>query len=542
MSGILPRRALVSVSDKDGLGSFVAGLVELGFEIVSTGGTGRFLQQQRIAVVDVSAYTGFPEIMGGRVKTLHPKIHGAILGRPDLPDDAAAIDEHGIVPFGLVVCNLYPFAETIAKPDTSISEAIEQIDIGGPSMIRSAAKNHAYVAVVTEPTQYDDVLGALRDDRLDDSLRRRLAAAAFEMTARYDRAIADYMQQVTSPGDTDRDDGFPEQLTLQFQKKTDLRYGENPHQRAAFYGETFAAESTLAAARQLNGKELSYNNLLDLDAALAIAREFDAPAAVVIKHNNPCGCGIADSLPAAFEKAYSGDPVSAFGSVLGFNRPLDLATAEMLCEPNRFIEAIIAPGYVPEAFEALTTRPKWKKNVRLLECAAWASGRREPTVAINNGPTSTGSHWDLRRVTGGLLVQDRDDQSDPTSQWQCVTERQPSAQERVDLQFAWLVCKHVKSNAIVFAKEGTVVGIGAGQMSRLDSAFIAAHKAGERSRGGVVASDAFFPFRDGVDEVASAGITAVVQPGGSRRDEEVIAACNEHGMAMLFTSRRHFRH
>ncbi len=528
MIGTSSRRALVSVSDKSGLGPFVRGLVALGFEIVSTGGTRRFLEELGIAVIDVSSYTGFPEIMDGRVKTLHPKVHGAILGRPDRPDDAAAIVQHGIVPFELVVCNLYPFEETIAHGDVTVLEAIEQIDIGGPSMIRSAAKNHAYVGVVSRPSQYDRVLADLKQGPLGESFRRELAAAAFEMTARYDRAIADYMSSISSAASSGNTSVFADRLALSFQKRMELRYGENPHQRAAFYVESSAAPATLATAEQLHGKELSYNNLLDLDAAFCIVREFDAPAAAVIKHNNPCGCGVADSLAEAFEKAYAGDPVSAFGSVLAFNRPVDLATATRLCEPNRFIEAIIAPAYDDQAFEALTTRPKWKSNVRLL---------RLPTLC---DPRAT--ELDFRRVTGGLLVQDRDEGADPESQWKRVTQRGPTDGELADLKFAWLVCRHVKSNAIVFAKAGAVVGVGAGQMSRLDSAFIAAHKAGARSQGAVVASDAFFPFRDGVDEAAKAGVTAVIQPGGSRNDDEVIAACDEHGMAMIFTGRRHFKH
>ena len=560
-----PRRALISVSDKTGLGPFVQGLVELGFEILSTGGTRRFLEEQGIPVTDVTSYTGFPEIMEGRVKTLHPKVHGAILGRPDRPDDAAAIAEHGIVPFELVVCNLYPFVETISKPGVTAVEAIEQIDIGGPSMIRSAAKNHAYIGVVTRADQYDEVLSALRQGRLDGALRRRLAAAAFEMTARYDRAIADYMAQLVQPpapvesepisrteeqsrqvrnlGEATLQEvrermnqigprlgmnEFPDQLTLSFRRQSPLRYGENPHQRAAFYVEPQAAAGTLASAEVLHGKELSYNNLLDLDAALAIAREFDSPAAVVIKHNNPCGCAVGATLTEAFEKAYAGDPVSAFGSILGFNRPLDLATAEQLCLPDRFVEAILAPEYEPAALKALTTRPKWRQNVRLLRC---------PGLSQARGPA-----LDYRRVSGGLLVQDRDDRPDPEDQWQVVTKRAPSTQEMADLKFAWRVAKHVKSNAIVYVNGGAVVGVGAGQMSRLDSAFIAGHKAGTRGSGGVVASDAFFPFRDGIDEAAKAGIVAAIQPGGSRRDDEVVAACDEHGMAMIFTGRRHFKH
>ena len=545
MSASSPRRALVSVSDKSGLVEFARGLVDLGFEIVSTGGTRKALEAAGLPVIDVSKVTGFPEIMDGRVKTLHPKVHGGLLGRPDLPGDAAAIREHGIVPFELVVCNLYPFEQTIAaqqarggeahSPD-NLAEAIEQIDIGGPSMIRSAAKNHAYVGVVTGSAQYPRVLDALRTGPLPLELRRELAAGAFEMTARYDRAIADYLAAALTPeiagttGSEQRGDrrAFPARLSLGFSKRTDLRYGENPHQQAAVYVEPDAPAASLAAAETLHGKELSYNNLLDLDAAFAIVRGFDQPAAVVIKHNNPCGCGIGETLAEAFDRAYSGDPVSAFGSVLGFNRRLDLATAERLCDPDRFIEAIIAPGYDPAAFEALTTRPKWKANVRLLACPAMMHQRPEAS--------------DYRRISGGLLVQDRDEQPDRPDDWQVVTERQPSDVEWADLRFAWQVVKHVKSNAIVFAGGGAVLGVGAGQMSRLDSVWIASHKAGGRSRGAVLASDAFFPFRDGVDEAARAGVKAIIQPGGSRRDEDAIAACNEHGMAMVFTGRRHFRH
>ena len=527
MSDSAPRRALVSVSDKSGLDTFVRGLVELGFEIVSTGGTRRFLEEAGVAVVDVASYTGFPEIMDGRVKTLHPKVHGAILGRPDLPSHAEAIAEHGIVPFELVVVNLYPFEQTIAKPDVTVADAIENIDIGGPSMVRSAAKNHACLGIVSSPAQYERVLATLSESgKLDDGLRRELAAAAFEMTARYDRAISNYMQGLIT--DEDDESAFPATLGLSFDRRSSLRYGENPHQRAAFYVEPGYVNSSIAAAEQLNGKELSYNNLLDLDAALNIAREFSEPAAAVLKHNNPCGCAIAPTLAEAFDRAYAGDPVSAFGSIISFNRELDLATAELLCEPGRFVEAIICPGYSDEAFEALTTKPKWKKNVRLLKL---------PDMLA---PTST--TLEFRRVSGGVLVQDRDDQPDPQDEWKVVTDRQPTDTELRDLGFGWLVCKHVKSNAIVYATDGMAVGVGAGQMSRLDSAEIAAKKSGERSKGGIVASDAFFPFRDGVDEAAKAGITAVIQPGGSVKDDEVIAACNEHGMTMIFTSRRHFRH
>jgi len=515
----------MSVSDKTDLGPFAKGLVELGFEILSTGGTARFLTEQGIDVIDVSSYTEFPEIMNGRVKTLHPRIHGAILGRPDLEGDAAAIAEHGIVPFELVVVNLYPFEETIAKEGVSVPEAIEQIDIGGPSMVRSAAKNHAYVGIVTSPNQYSLVLEGLQGDGLSLECRRELAGAAFESTARYDRAISDYFAKINS-----EDEGeFAPQLSLSFKKQgEDLRYGENPHQAAAFYVESPAPAASIAAAEQLNGKALSYNNLLDVDAAFAIAREFDEPAAAVIKHSNPCGCAIGDSLAMAFEKAYAGDPISAFGSIISFNRIVDVPTAELLAEPGRFVEAIIAPDFGDEAFEILTTKPKWKSNVRLLKVPAF--GDRSSTML------------EYRRVSGGLLVQERDEQPDPEDAYKVKTERTPTAEELRDLKFGWKVCKHVKSNAILLARDGMVVGVGAGQMSRLDSSFIAAHKAGDRSQGAVLASDAFFPFRDGVDEAAKAGVKAIIQPGGSRNDQEVIDACNEHGIAMIFTGRRHFKH
>jgi len=520
----IPRRVLISVSDKTGLGPFAKGLNQLGFEILSTGGTARFLKELGLKVMDVAEYTGFPEIMDGRVKTLHPKIHGAILGMPDVPEHAEAIRTHGFVPFEMVVCNLYPFEATIARPDVSVEEAIEQIDIGGPSMVRSAAKNHAYVAIVTQPAQYDRVLAELQKTGLSKEFRRELAQAAFEMTATYDRAISNYFLKLQAVETA----SFPETLHLRFHKQADLRYGENPHQSAAFYVEPAAPRSSIAAAEQLHGKELSYNNLLDLDAALGIVKEFADPAAVVIKHTNPCGCAIGKTLADAFEKAYAGDPVSAFGSILAFNRDLDVTTAEMLAEPGRFIEAIIAPGYAVEALEILRTRPKWKNNVRLLTCHELAM--------------STTASYDYRRVSGGLLVQSRDDQPDLETAYQVVTARQPTDVELTDLKFAWKVCKHVKSNAIVLAKEGMILGVGAGQMSRVDSSMIASHKAGDRSQGSVIASDAFFPFRDGIDAAAKAGVRAAIQPGGSRNDDEVIQACNEHGIAMIFTGRRHFKH
>lgn len=519
----IQRRALISVSDKTGLDEFAGELVRLGFVILSTGGTSRFLKEQGIAVIDVSDYTKFPEILDGRVKTLHPLIHGAILGMPDVPEHAEAIAAHGIEPFELVVCNLYPFEQTIAQPGVLVEEAIEQIDIGGPSMVRSAAKNHSCVGIVTDPSQYPRVVAQLREGRLSNGLKRELARAAFEMTARYDRAIADYFQRLEAA----ESPAFPERMTISLRKASDLRYGENPHQAAAFYVEAAPPAGSLAVAEQLHGKELSYNNLLDLDAALALCREFEEPAAVVIKHTNPCGCAVAPSLAEAFEKAYAGDPVSAFGSILAFNRPVDVATAELLAAPGRFIEAIIAPRYDEAAFEILTTKPKWKGNVRLLRCG---------------GARDNAQSWDFRRVSGGLLAQDRDEGADPVAEFRVTTRRQPTDAERRDLLFAWKVCRHVKSNAIVLAKDGMLLGAGAGQMSRLDSSMIATYKAGERSVGAVVASDAFFPFRDGIDAAAKAGVTAAIQPGGSRNDEEVIAACDERDIAMIFTGRRHFRH
>jgi phosphoribosylaminoimidazolecarboxamide formyltransferase/IMP cyclohydrolase len=526
MSNTHSQRALVSVSDKTGLEPFVRGLTELGFEILSTGGTRKFLEQAGIPVIDVTSYTGFPEIMDGRVKTLHPKVHGAILGRPTLASDAAAIEAHGIVPFQLVVVNLYPFKQTVAKPDVTFDDAIENIDIGGPSMVRSAAKNHAHVAIVTQPSQYDDVLKRLQQNSLDETFRRGLAAAAFEMTATYDRAISNYMAQVIST-EAGECSSFGPRLSLSYRLQQELRYGENPHQRAAFYVEDSPSPTSIANARQLNGKELSYNNLLDLDAAKAIVSEYTQAAACVIKHNNPCGCAVADSLALAFDKAYEGDPVSAFGSIIGFNKTVDAATAEAMCTPGRFIEAIIAPAYDDAAVQILTTKPKWKNNVRLMQVEFSDADRGAPQY---------------RQVSGGMLVQDHDNLAQSDVAWKIVTSRQPTEQELADLRFAWAVCRHVKSNAIVFAKDGVLLGAGAGQMSRLDSSMIAAYKAGDRSQGGVVASDAFFPFRDGIDAAAKAGIKAAIQPGGSKNDDEVIAACNEHGIAMIFTGMRHFRH
>jgi phosphoribosylaminoimidazolecarboxamide formyltransferase/IMP cyclohydrolase len=494
-------------------------------ELISTGGTARMLKEAGLSVKDVSEVTGFAECLDGRVKTLHPRIHGGILAIRDNPQHMQTLAAQGIAPIDLVVCNLYPFEATVAMADSSHEDIVENIDIGGPSMVRAAAKNYHDVAIVIDPEQYGDIVKELQeqDGALTLATRERLAGAAFARTAGYDAAIANYFAKRLGAG------RFPDRLTLAFQKRFDLRYGENQHQQAAFYTEPGIAHACIARAEQLHGKELSYNNILDLDSAWNLVREFTAPAAVVVKHNNPCGAATGMTLAEAFAKAYEGDPLSAFGGILGFNREVDQATAHQITEPNRFIECIIAPNFSDAAFQLLTTRPTWKKNVRLL--------RTGPL-----GPADAVSPLDYRRVDGGLLVQTRDLPADEFSQARVMTKKAPTDSQQADLRFAWTVCKHVKSNAIVLAKENMLVGVGAGQMSRVDSTHLAVRKAGERVRGSVLASDAFFPFRDNVDEAARAGIAAIVQPGGSLRDQDSIAACDEHGLAMLFTGVRHFRH
>jgi phosphoribosylaminoimidazolecarboxamide formyltransferase/IMP cyclohydrolase len=520
------QRALLSVSDKTGLVDLARGLAALGVDMISTGGTRKALVDAGLRVRDISEVTGFPEILDGRVKTLHPRVHGGILAIRDNAEHQATLREHRIEPIDLVVCNLYPFAATLARPGSSHEDIVENIDIGGPSMVRAAAKNYHDVAIVTDPAQYPEVLAELQAEKGALSLptRERLAGAAFAHTAAYDHAVAGYFAKRRGVAST----GWPERLDLSFRKLQGLRYGENPHQTAAFYGEPGVRHACVATARVLHGKELSYNNILDLDSALNLVREFAEPAAVVIKHNNPCGAATATSLVDAFTWAYEGDPQSAFGGILGFNREVDEATALQITEPNRFIECIIAPGYSREGLHLLTTRPSWKKNVRLLETGPLAA---DPARSL-----------DLRRVDGGLLVQDRDAEADDFAQARVVTQRAPTTSEMADLHFAWTVAKHVKSNAIVLAKANRVLGVGAGQMSRVDSVHMAVRKAGERVSGSVLASDAFFPFRDNIDEAARAGVKAVVQPGGSVRDQDSIDACNEHGLAMIVTGRRHFRH
>jgi phosphoribosylaminoimidazolecarboxamide formyltransferase/IMP cyclohydrolase len=520
------RRALLSVSDKSGLLDLARGLAELGVELISTGGTRKALAGAGLPVRDIADVTGMPEMLDGRVKTLHPRIHGGILAVRDNPAHQAALQQHGIAPIDLVVCNLYPFEATVAKPGSTPEEVIENIDIGGPTLVRAAAKNYHDVAVLTAPDQYAAVLQELRQHQgaLAPATRQRLAAAAFARIAAYDAAINAYFASQLSA------EPLPAELDRHWQRRSLLRYGENPHQKAAFYVEPGFRGASVATARVLHGKELSFNNLLDLDSALALVREFAEPAAVVIKHNNPCGAATAATLVEAFQRAYEGDPLSAYGGVLAFNRVLDEATATQVTEPQRFIECVLAPDFSPEALRLLTTRPTWKKSVRLLATGPLDAAARSP--------------WALRDVEGGVLLQERDlaGVDHDFAQVKVVTKRQPTEVERDDLRFTWVVCKHVKSNAIVLGQGRRVVGVGAGQMSRVDSVHMAVRKAGERSRGAVLASDAFFPFADNVEEAARAGVTALVQPGGSMRDADSIQACDQHGLAMVFTGVRHFRH
>lgn len=518
------RRALVSVSDKTGLGEFAKVLAGFGVELISTGGTRKALADAGLKVLDISDLTGFPEMLDGRVKTLHPRVHGGILYIRGNDEHETTIKEHKIAPIDLVICNLYPFEATLAK-QAAHEEIIENIDIGGPSMVRSASKNYRDVAIVTDPSQYDEIAQELKANQgaLTLPTRERLAGAAFARTAAYDATIAGYFAGKLG------DNTWPGRLTLTFQQKQKLRYGENPHQTAAFYVEPGVKHACVAAAEVLHGKELSYNNILDLDSALNLVREFADPAAVVIKHNNPCGAATSSTLVEAFAHAYEGDPVSAFGGILGFNREVDEATATQITEPNRFIECVIAPAYSAKAFEILTTRPKWKASVRLLAARGLAGSQ-------------PGRSLDFRRVDGGLLVQSRDAEADDFAAAKVVSKRTPKDAELADLKFAWMVAKHVKSNAIVLVKNRMLVGVGAGQMSRIDSTHIAVRKANGREKGSVLASDAFFPFRDNVDQAAAAGVTALVQPGGSVKDQESIDAANEHGLAMIFTGVRHFRH
>jgi phosphoribosylaminoimidazolecarboxamide formyltransferase/IMP cyclohydrolase len=516
------RRALLSVSDKTGIVEFARALKERGIELLSTGGTAKLLVSHGIAVREVAAHTGFPEIMGGRVKTLHPKIHGGLLGRRGTDD--VVMHEHGIEPIDLLAVNLYPFAATVARADCSYDDAVENIDIGGPAMVRAAAKNHASVTVVVDPGDYRAVLDDLAANHGSTHvvMRQKLAAKAFAHTAQYDAMVSAYFTGAIGGDDVT----FPDDLNLSLRKQLDLRYGENPHQQAAFYRDSRAIGASVTTAVQLQGKELSYNNIADGDTALECVRQFDAPACVIVKHANPCGVAVADSLRIAYEHAYRTDPTSAFGGIIAFNRELDAATAGAILE-RQFVEVILAPAIAPDAVPLLAA----KDNVRILV----TGDLRHPVSQL----------LEYKSVAGGLLVQTRDDGMVKTQELRVVTRRAPDSAELDDLMFAWRIAKHVKSNAIVCVKDRATVGVGAGQMSRVVSSKIAAMKAKDEGLslgGAALASDAFFPFRDGLDVVAEFGIQAVIQPGGSKRDAEVIAAADEHGIAMVFTGMRHFRH
>jgi len=514
-------RALISVSNKDGILDFARELEKLGVELLSTGGTAKLLRDGGVKVKDVSEFTGFPEMLDGRVKTLHPKIHGGLLGRRNDPDHVKQMKQHGIEPIDLVVVNLYPFEQTTARPGCTFEEAIENIDIGGPTMLRSAAKNYTDVAVVVSPRDYGRVLEEIRKTGgVSEKTRFELCRTVFLHTARYDGAISAYLDSQVPAEEKTR---FPNILTLQFEKIQNLRYGENPHQQGAFYREFNRKEPSVSNAKQLQGKEMSFNNFLDANSALELAKEYNGTVAVIVKHNNPCGVAIAKTQGEAYRRARDCDPVSAFGGVIAFNRMVDIETARELT--STFVEVVVAPEYAPEALAEL----KKKKDLRLLD--------------IGPNVTGTPEGMDMKRLVGGLIYQDRDlGRIGDVRKLTVATKRKPTDDEYEALAFAWKVCKHVKSNAIIFTTNDRTIGIGAGQMSRLDSVRIAVMKAQFPLAGTVIASDAFFPFRDGLDEAAKAGATAVIQPGGSLKDEEVIKAANEHGMAMLMTGMRHFRH
>jgi phosphoribosylaminoimidazolecarboxamide formyltransferase / IMP cyclohydrolase len=511
------RRALLSVSDKTGIVDFARGLAELGVELVSTGGTARELADAGLEVRAIEDFTGFPEIMDGRVKTLHPRLYAGLLAVRDAPDHRQAIEEHGIEPVDLVCVNLYPFERTAARRGVADAEVIENIDIGGPTMIRAAAKNHAYATVVVSPASYDAVLEELRmsDGEVSPQTRESLAAEAFAYTARYDTSIARWFAE--------KAEDFPDLYVRAFEKVLDLPYGENPHQRAAFYTEVSARMHVLSMVKQHHGKQLSYNNLLDLDGARRVLREFTVPACVIVKHNNPCGVALGRTGQDAYERAFAADPVSAFGGIIVTNRTIDRAFAERLHE--QFVEVLFAPGYDDDALEVLTQ----KQSIRILE----DNERRVPLAGER----------DVRQVLGGLLVQDRDTDTTERAEMEVVTQRKPSEAEWSEMLFAWKVCKHVKSNAIVLARDLSTAGIGAGQMSRVDSVRLAVEKSRVDSlEGAALASDAFFPFADGPELAIEAGVRSIIQPGGSVRDDEVVAAADEAGVAMVFTRRRHFRH
>jgi phosphoribosylaminoimidazolecarboxamide formyltransferase/IMP cyclohydrolase len=516
-------RALISVSDKNGIVDFARALQELNIELLSTGGTFRLLKENNISVTEVSDYTNFPEMMDGRVKTLHPKVHGGILGRRGVDDEV--MEEHSIKPIDMVVVNLYPFASTVSDPTCTLTDAIENIDIGGPTMVRSAAKNHKDVAVLVNNSDYAEVVEELKKNQgqLKYQTRYELMVKAFEHTAGYDGMIANHFG-ARGTDNTARD--FSNTFNMQYFKTQEMRYGENPHQKAAFYTEASPTEASVATAKQLQGKELSFNNIADTDAALECVKQFDEPACVIVKHANPCGVAVAADIGAAYELAFATDPESAFGGIIAFNRELDSKTARAICE-KQFVEVIIAPTVSADASAVVAE----KKNVRLLACGMWDSQRP--------------NDFDYKRVNGGLLIQDRDNGMVCERDLKVASKRIPTSSEMSDMLFAWKVAKMVKSNAIIYAKNNQTIGVGAGQMSRINSARIAgikAEHAGLDVVGAVMASDAFFPFRDGIDNAGKAGVSCIIQPGGSMRDDEVITAANEHGMAMVFTGMRHFRH
>lgn len=516
------KRAIISVSNKKNVVPFAKSLAEMGVEILSTGGTSKTLRENGIQVRDISDYTGFPEMLDGRVKTLHPKIHGGLLGQRSKPEHIEKMKEHGILPIDLVCVNLYPFEETISRGDCTLEDAIENIDIGGPTMLRAAAKNYPDVTVIVDPDDYDMVISELKEKgQISVETNFRLAKKVFQHTAKYDASISNYLGQIDDKGK--KVNKFPETFTFQVKKVQDLRYGENPHQEAAFYKEYAIEEPCVSNAIQLHGKELSFNNILDVDSAFETVKEFEEPAVVIIKHNNPCGVAVSHRLVDAYKKARDCDPVSAFGGIVGFNRVVDRETAREMMDI--FLEVIIAPGYEPEALEILKT----KKDLRILQTPSLKDFIQH-------------REFDLRKVVGGLLLQDRDLGKVSMEQWKIVTKRMPTEEERKAMAFGWKVAKHVKSNAIVLVREDRTIGIGAGQMSRVDSTRLAVMKARSSTKGAVLASDAMFPFRDNVDEAAQAGVSAIIQPGGSIRDDEVIAAADEYNMAMVFTGMRHFRH
>lgn len=511
------RRALLSAADKTGLVALAQALRAVGAELVSTGGTAAVLREAGLPVRPLEQVTGFPELLGGRVKTLHPAVHAGLLAR-DTPDDLAQLREHAITPIDLVAVTLYPFEEAVAA-GAVMDRAVEEVDIGGVALLRAAAKNWARVTVVCDPGQYADLIVALGAGGIPDDLRLRLAAEAFARVAAYDAAIAAYFQQAAGQAP------FPDRLTLTFRKQTELRYGENPHQRAALYAGALPAPGEVLSAEVHGGRAISYNNIADLEAALGLVRDLPRPSVVIIKHLNPCGAAVGDTVGEAFERARDGDPMAAFGGVVACNVPIDAEAAQVMGE--LFLECIVAPGYAPEALTALGA----KRNLRLLTAVDSTGSGAIPATGL-----------DFRSVRGGMLLQDADAMGTDTSRWRVVTDRRPTELEWTDLRFAWAVCAHVKSNAIVFVKDRQVVGVGAGQMSRVDSVKLAAAKAGERAQDAVAASDAFFPFADGVEAAAAAGVTAVIQPGGSLRDAEVIAAANRLKIAMVATGERHFRH